>query len=157
MNSTHYNAYRNLLFKVIHWCRRTVCSKFPSAVQSYPKCWGNVGQQYFSFKFILNFMPYSLSMENIIIHNKTHDMLPSISSTILHVRYSEHANSKIVQSSPIWRYWFTDNLTLGENFMRNCIESFSMKEMHLKMSSAKCQPLCSSFYVLFTVTSIYSQ
>ena len=43
-------------------------------------------------------------MENIIIHNKTRDMLPSISSTILHVRYSEHANSKSVQSSPIWRY-----------------------------------------------------
>ena len=32
-------------------------------------------------------------------------MLLSISSTILHVRYSEHANSKSVQSSPIWRYW----------------------------------------------------
>ena len=49
-------------------------------------------------------MPYNLNMENIIIHNKTRDMPPSISSTILHVRYSEHANSKIVQSSPIWRY-----------------------------------------------------
>ena len=49
-------------------------------------------------------MPYNLNMENIIIHNKTRDMLPSISSTILHVRYSEHANSKSVQSSPIWRY-----------------------------------------------------
>ena len=49
-------------------------------------------------------MPYNLNMKNIIIHNKTHDMLPSISSTILHERYSEHANSKSVQSSPIWRY-----------------------------------------------------
>ena len=49
-------------------------------------------------------MPYNLDMENTIIHNKTHDMLPSISSTILHVRYSEHANWKSVQSSPIWRY-----------------------------------------------------
>ena len=44
-------------------------------------------------------------MENIIIHNKTRDMLPSISSTILHVRYNEHANSKSVQSSPIGWYW----------------------------------------------------
>ena len=43
-------------------------------------------------------------MENIIIQNKTRDMLLSISSTILHVRCSEHANSKSVQSSPIWRY-----------------------------------------------------
>ena len=49
-------------------------------------------------------MPYNLNMENIIIHDKTRDMLPSISSTILHVRYSEHANSKSVQRSPIWRY-----------------------------------------------------
>ena len=49
-------------------------------------------------------MPYNLNMENIIKHNKTRDMLPSISSTILHVRYSEHANWKSVQSSPIWRY-----------------------------------------------------
>ena len=49
-------------------------------------------------------MPYNLNMENIIIHDKTCDMLLSISSTILHVRYSEHANSKSVQSSPIWRY-----------------------------------------------------
>ena len=49
-------------------------------------------------------MPYNLNMEIIIIHNKTRDMLPSISNTILHVRYSEHANSKSVQSSPIWRY-----------------------------------------------------
>ena len=49
-------------------------------------------------------MPYNLYKENIIIHNKTRDILPSISSTILHVRYSEHANSKSVQSSPIWRY-----------------------------------------------------
>ena len=49
-------------------------------------------------------MPYNLNMENIIIHNRTRDMLLSISSTILHVRYSEHANSKSVQSSPIWRY-----------------------------------------------------
>ena len=45
-------------------------------------------------------MPYNLNMENIITHNMTRDMLPSISSTILHVRYSEHANSKSVQSSP---------------------------------------------------------
>ena len=51
-------------------------------------------------------MPYNLDMENIIIHNKTCDMLPSISSTILHVRYSEDANSKSVQSSPIWQYHF---------------------------------------------------
>ena len=43
-------------------------------------------------------MPYKLNMENIIIHNKTRDMLPSISSTILHARYSELANSKSVQS-----------------------------------------------------------
>ena len=49
-------------------------------------------------------MPYNLNMENIIVHNKTHDMLPSISSTILRVKYSELANSKSVQSSPIWRY-----------------------------------------------------
>ena len=105
VNSTHHNAYRNLLFKVIHWCIRTVCSKFIHAVQSYPKCWGNFGQQYLSFWYILNFMPYNFNMENIIIHNKTRDMLPSISSTILHMRYSEHANSKSVQSSPIWRYW----------------------------------------------------
>ena len=105
VNCTHHNAYRNLLFKVIHWCRRTVCSKFPNAVQSYPKCLGNFGQQYFSFLMILNFMPYNLNMENIIIHNKTRDMLPSISSTILHARYSELANSKSVQSSPIWRYY----------------------------------------------------
>ena len=49
-------------------------------------------------------MPYNLNMENIIIHNETRDMLPSISSTILHVRYSDYANSKSVQSSPIWRY-----------------------------------------------------
>ena len=104
VNSTHHNAYRNILFKIIHWCKRTVCSKFPHAVQSNPKCWGNFGQQYFSFQFILNFMSYNLNMENIIIHNKTRDMLPSISSTILHMRYSEHANSKSVQSSPIWRY-----------------------------------------------------
>ena len=107
VNSTHHNAYRNLLFKVIHWCIRTVCSKFPHAVQSYPKCWGNFGQQYFSLWFNLNFMPYNLNMENIIIHDKTCDMLPSISSTILHVRYSEYANSKSVQSSPIWRYIWT--------------------------------------------------
>ena len=80
-NSTHHNAYRNLLFKAIHWCRRTVCSKFPHAVQSYPKYWGNFGQQYFSFYNILNFMPYNVNMENIIIHNKTRDMPPSISST----------------------------------------------------------------------------
>ena len=46
-------------------------------------------------------MPYNLNMENIIIHNKTRDMLPSISSTIIHVRYSEHANSKSVQSSGV--------------------------------------------------------
>ena len=49
VNSTHHNAYKNLLFKVIHWYRRTVCSKIPHTVQSYPKCWGNFGQQYFSF------------------------------------------------------------------------------------------------------------
>ena len=49
-------------------------------------------------------MPYNRYVENIIIHNKTRDMLPSISSNILHVRLSEHANSKSVQSSPIWRY-----------------------------------------------------
>ena len=105
VNSTQHNAYKNLLFKVIHWCRRTVCSKIPHAVQSYPKCWGNFGQQYFFFQIIQNVMPYNLDTENIIIHNKTRDMLPSISSTILHVRYNEHANSKSVQSSPIWRYW----------------------------------------------------
>ena len=58
-------------------------------------------------------MPYNLNMENIIIHDKTRDMLPSISSTILHVRYSEHANSKSVQSSPIWRY------SSGELFMHS--------------------------------------
>ena len=34
-------------------------------------------------------------------------MVPSISSTILHVRYGEHANSKSVPSSPIWRYRYT--------------------------------------------------
>ena len=39
-----------------------------------------------------------------MLHNKTRDLLPSISSTILHVRDSEHANSKSVQSSPIWWY-----------------------------------------------------
>ena len=104
VNSTHHNVYSNLLFKAIHWCRRTVCSKFPHAAQSYTKCWGNFGQQYFSFWFILNFMPYNLNMKNIIIHNKTRDMLPSISSTIIYVRCSEHANSKSVQSSPISRY-----------------------------------------------------
>ena len=49
-------------------------------------------------------MPYNLDMENIMIHNKTCDMLTSISSTILHVRYSEHANSKGVQISRVWRY-----------------------------------------------------
>ena len=54
-------------------------------------------------------MPYNLNMENIIIHSKTRDMLPSISSTILHVRYSEHANSKSVLSSPIWRYPIADS------------------------------------------------
>ena len=100
LNSTHHNAYKNPLFKVIHWCRGTVCSKIPHAVQSYPKCWSNFGQQYLSFLFILNCMPYNLNMKNIIIHNKTCDMLPSISSTILHVRYSEHANSKSIQISP---------------------------------------------------------
>ena len=60
-------------------------------------------------------MPYNINMEINIIQNKTHDMLPSISSTILHVRCSEYANSESVQSSPIWRYgilksdvlWFT--------------------------------------------------
>ena len=106
VNSTHHNAFRNLLFKVIHWCKITICSKFPHAIQSYLKCWGNFGQQYFSSYFILNFMQYNLNMENIILHNKTRDMLPSISSTILHVRYSEHANSKSVQSFPIWWYSF---------------------------------------------------
>ena len=45
-------------------------------------------------------MPYNLNMENIIVHNKTHDMLPSISSTILRVKYSEHANSKSVPKFP---------------------------------------------------------
>ena len=45
-------------------------------------------------------MPGNLNMENIIIHSKTRDMLPFISSTILHVRYSEHANSKSVQKFP---------------------------------------------------------
>ena len=53
-------------------------------------------------------MPYNLNMENIIIQTKTRDMLPSITSTILHVRYSDHANSKSVQSSPIGStltYW----------------------------------------------------
>ena len=51
-------------------------------------------------------MAYNLNVENIIIHDKTCDMPPSISSTILHVRYIEHANSKSVQSFPIWRYVF---------------------------------------------------
>ena len=83
VNSTHCNAYRKQLFNVIHCCRGTVCSKFSHAVLSYPKCWGNFGQQYFSFWFILNFIPYNLNMENIIIHTKTRDVLPSISSTIL--------------------------------------------------------------------------
>ena len=45
-------------------------------------------------------MPYNLNMENIIIHNKTRDMPPSISSTILHVRCSEHANSKVSKVPP---------------------------------------------------------
>ena len=44
-------------------------------------------------------MPYNLNMENIIIHNKTRDMLPSI--------------SKSVQSSPIWRFLFVDNAEIG--------------------------------------------
>ena len=109
--STHHNAYSNLLFKVNHWCTRTVCSKFSHAVQGYPKCWGNFGQQYFSFSFVLNLMSYNLNKKNIIIHNKTRDMLPSISSTILHVRYSEHGNSKSVQSAPIWRYWTMSLIT----------------------------------------------
>ena len=63
-------------------------------------------------------MPYNLNMENIIIHNKTHDMLPSISRTILQVRYSEHVNSKSVQSSPIWRYfdWITNIFTHENTF-----------------------------------------
>ena len=62
---------------------------------------------------------HNLNMENIIIHNKTRDMHPSISSTILHVRYSEHADFKSVQSSPIWRYsgskphWVIDWLRPG--------------------------------------------
>ena len=62
---------------------------------------------------------HNLNMENIIIHNKTRDMPPSISSTILHVRYSEHTDSKSVQSSPIWRYsgskphWVIDWLRPG--------------------------------------------
>ena len=104
VNSTHCNAYRKQLFNVIHCCRGTVCSKFSHAVQSYPKCCGNFGQQCVSFWFVLNFIPYNLDMENIIIHTKTRDVLPSISSTTLHRRYNEHANSKSVQSSPIWRY-----------------------------------------------------
>ena len=63
-------------------------------------------------------MPYNLNMENIIIHIKTRDMLPSISGTILHVRYSEHANSKSVQSSPIWRYnKFPLNLNYNEKWV----------------------------------------
>ena len=59
-------------------------------------------------------MPYSLNMENIIIHTETRDMLPSISSTILHVRYSEHANSKSVQNSPIWRYHMMIGMSIPE-------------------------------------------
>ena len=49
-------------------------------------------------------MAYNLNMENIEIYNETRDMLPSISSTMLQVRCSEHASSKSVQSSPIWEY-----------------------------------------------------
>ena len=62
-------------------------------------------------------MPYNLNMENIIIHTKTCDMLPSISSNILHVNYSEHAISKSVQSSPIWRYIFILDLSSGYNVL----------------------------------------
>ena len=49
-------------------------------------------------------MAYDINMENIEIYNETRDMLPSISSTMLQVRCSEHASSKSVQSSPIWGY-----------------------------------------------------
>ena len=136
MNSTHRNSYRKQLFKVIRCCRRTVFPKFPHAVQSYPKCWGNIGQQYFSFWFIQNLMPYNLNIENIIIHNKTRDMLPFIFSTILHVRCSEHANSKSVQSPPIWRYIFFN------------------KKMHLKMSSANRWPFYLSLNVYIDNASV---
>ena len=83
-------------------------------------------------------MPYNLNMENIIIHTKTCDMLPSISSTILHVRCSEHVNSKSVQSSPIWRYFFS--LKSGFQRVQYCINPSNTKlfkniNMHLHIES----------------------
>ena len=65
-------------------------------------------------------MPYNLNMENIIIHDKTRDMPPSISSTILHVRYSEHANSKSVQSSPIWQYVIFQGILVIDSWGISC-------------------------------------
>ena len=52
-------------------------------VQSYHK-WGvTLTGNISPFQFILNSMPYNLNMENIVQHNETRDMLPSISSTML--------------------------------------------------------------------------
>ena len=47
-------------------------------------------------------------------------------------------------------WWLIDHWTLGNNICENQIKMqlFSFKKMHCKMSSAKCQPFCSSFSVL---------
>ena len=85
----HHKSHRRQSFKVIHCCRGACCAKFPQAVQSYPKYWGNFGQQFFSFYFMLKYMPFNCNLLNIYIQNKARDMTPSISLTMLHVRSSD--------------------------------------------------------------------
>ena len=75
-----------------------------------------------------------------MVHNKTRDMLPSISSTIIHVRYSEHAS---VQSSP--------HLTVCEIVMK--IRKFSFKKVHFKIMMQSVDPFvhqtCEDRYRLY--------
>ena len=45
-------------------------------------------------------MPFNFNLENIVLQKKTRDMSPSISTTMLRVKYCKHSNPKASKAPP---------------------------------------------------------
>ena len=80
-------------------------------------------------------MPYNLIMENITIHNKTRDMLPSESSTMLRPSHTAQNSRKRMNHAQISSLtWYISDLRISSVFLtwnlRSCAPMFAVSVLY---------------------------